>query len=58
MGGLDKHVMEEWQRLYIERWLKVPVEYPGGGCGRTGGGDAAGRCDQAVTGKFVFALCS
>jgi len=30
MRAVDKHVKEKWQRLYIERWLKVPVEYPDG----------------------------
>jgi RNA-directed DNA polymerase len=30
MRAIDKHVKLKWQRLYIERWLKVPVEYPDG----------------------------
>ena len=30
MRAIDKHVKVKWQRLYIERWLKVPVEYPDG----------------------------
>ena len=28
--AVDKHVKEKWQRLYVERWLKVPVENPNG----------------------------
>jgi RNA-directed DNA polymerase len=30
MRAIDKHVKVKWQRLYIERWLKVAVEYPDG----------------------------
>jgi len=28
--ALDKHVPERWCRLYIERWLKSPIEKPNG----------------------------
>jgi group II intron reverse transcriptase/maturase len=30
MRAVKKHVKSKWQRLYIERWLKVPVEHPDG----------------------------
>jgi retron-type reverse transcriptase len=30
MRAVDKHVILKWQRLYIERWLKAPVEHPDG----------------------------
>lgn len=30
LRAVDKHVSEKWQRLYIERWLKAPVQYPDG----------------------------
>ena len=30
MRAVEKHVKEKWQLLYIERWLKAPVEYPDG----------------------------
>lgn len=28
--AIEKHVRLKWQRLYIERWLKAPVEYSDG----------------------------
>lgn len=28
--GVDKHVHEPWQRLYIRRWLQAPVQHPDG----------------------------
>ncbi len=27
MRAVRKHVREKWQRMYIERWLKAPVEH-------------------------------
>ncbi len=30
MKAVSKHVKERWQLLYIERWLKAPVEHPDG----------------------------
>ena len=30
MKAVNKHVELRWQRLYIERWLKVPMQYPDG----------------------------
>ena len=30
MRAIGKHVELKWQRLYIERWLKAPVEHPDG----------------------------
>jgi RNA-directed DNA polymerase len=30
MRAVKKHVKLKWQRLYIDRWLKVAVEYPDG----------------------------
>jgi group II intron reverse transcriptase/maturase len=30
MRAIDKHVELKWQRMYIKRWLKAPVEHPGG----------------------------
>jgi group II intron reverse transcriptase/maturase len=28
--ALDKHVVERWQRLYLQRWLTAPVQYRDG----------------------------
>lgn len=30
MKAVEKHVKPKWQRLYIKRWLKVPVQFPDG----------------------------
>jgi len=30
MLAVEKHVPEKWMRLYIERWLKAPVQYRDG----------------------------
>ena len=30
MLAVEKHVKEPWQRLYVERWLQTPVQYPDG----------------------------
>ncbi|MFK5970103.1 MAG: reverse transcriptase domain-containing protein [Candidatus Marithrix sp.] len=27
---VDRHVMENWQRLYIRRWLQAPIQHPDG----------------------------
>ena len=43
MRAIEKHVPEKWIRLYIQRWLKSPVELAEGGlqersCGTPQGG--------------------
>ena len=43
MSAIEKHVPEKWIRLYIQRWLKSPVELAEGGlqersCGTPQGG--------------------
>jgi len=30
LRAVDKHVSENWQRLYIRRWLQAPVQHPDG----------------------------
>lgn len=30
MRAVVKHVKDKWQRMYIKRWLKVPVQHPDG----------------------------
>ena len=31
MRAIEKHVPEKWIRLYIQRWMKSPVELAEGG---------------------------
>jgi len=42
MRAVDKHVKEKWQRLYIERWLKAPVEHSDGRLEERGKGTPQG----------------
>jgi len=30
LRAVDRHVKEDWQKLYIERWLQAPVQHPDG----------------------------
>ena len=30
LKAVDKHIVENWQRLYIRRWLQAPVQHPDG----------------------------
>ncbi len=30
MQAVEKHVKEDWIKLYIQRWLTVPVRHPDG----------------------------
>lgn len=30
LRAVDKHIKEDWQRLYIKRWLEAPVQHPDG----------------------------
>jgi len=42
MRAVEKHVTEKWQRLYIERWLKAPVQHPDGSLEERGIGTPQG----------------
>lgn len=30
LRAVDKHIKEDWHRLYIKRWLEAPVQHPDG----------------------------
>ena len=56
LKAVRHHTDCPWVLLYIERWLKAPVQMEDGSDRRAHGGDAAGRGDLAAAGEPVPAL--
>ena len=57
MRAVRKHTDCKWMLLYIERWLKAPVQLEDGNSDSSGERDPARRGDQSLACESVFALC-
>ena len=57
MRAVRKHTDCKWVVLYIERWLKAPVQMIDGTLCNREKGDTSGWGCQPLTGKSLFALC-
>ena len=57
LKAVAHHTDERWVLLYIERWLKAPMQMPRRDPCRTGEGNPARVPDLAVVGQPVHALC-
>ena len=57
MRAVRKHTDCPWALLYIERWLKAPLQMPDGRSHRSREGDATGRGDQPPFGQSLPPLC-
>lgn len=57
MRAVRKHTDCPWVLLYIDRWLKAPVQMPDGKSRRARTRNAAGRGDQPPLGKSLSSLC-
>jgi len=56
MKALRHHCKIRWVLLYVERWLKAPLQNSDGELAPPGCGHAARRGGQPDFGQFVFAL--
>ncbi len=57
MRAVRKHTDNRWVILYIERWLKAPMQAAGGELVSRGKGTPQGGCYQSFAGEPVPALC-
>lgn len=57
LKAVRHHTQERWVMMYIERWLKAPVQMPDGAMLARDRGNAAGRRDLTPAFKSVPALC-
>ena len=57
MRAVRKHTDCRWILLYVERWLKAPVQLPDGSLQEDSSRNATGRRSQPLAGKLVSALC-
>ena len=57
LRAVRQHTDCPWVLLYIERWLKAPVQMEDGSLVVSERGNAAGRGDQPPPGESVSALC-
>ena len=57
MRAVKHHVDEPWILLYIQRWLRAPVQREGGIQEQRSKGTPARSCDQSLVGEPVHALC-
>jgi RNA-directed DNA polymerase len=55
--AVKKHAQDKWVVLYLQRWLKAPVQEEDGPAGPAGEGHAARRCHQPSVSQSVPALC-
>ena len=56
LKAVAHHTDERWVLLYIERWLKAPMQMPDGTLRGTGEGDPTGFPDLARAGQPLHAL--
>jgi hypothetical protein len=57
LKAVAHHTDERWVLLYIERWLKAPMQMPDGTLVAREKGNPARVSDLAVVGQPVHALC-
>ena len=57
MKAVRKHTESKWVILYIERWLKAPMQMPDGTIKERFSGTPQGSGHQSDTCQFVHALC-
>ena len=57
MKAVRKHTDNKWVILYIERWLKAPLQLKDGSLVERSKGTPQGGCYQSSTGKSISSLC-
>ena len=57
MKAVRKHCKEKWQVMYIERWLKAPVQHLDGSQEASQRGTPQGGVISPPVSELIFALC-
>lgn len=57
LKAVHQHTDSPWVKLYIERWLKAPMQMPNGEVGQSNEGYTARWRHQPCSGELIFALC-
>lgn len=57
MKAIEKHVPENWVKIYIKRWLEAPVQTKNGLVHKQGQGTPQGGVISPFASQFIPALC-